>query len=205
MCSYTHAAPYSTGTLPVSTLYTLHYEQYGKQDGKPVLFLHGGPGASTSASDAAYFNPAVYRVVLHDQRGAGKSTPRCELRENTTRHLLSDIEALRVHLGVAKWQLVFGGSWGSTLALLYAQAHPDRVASLVLRGVFLVRGSELAWGSPVRSSGAAQLFPEAAEEFREYLGRAAPGYEESDRSWEDMVYALLTSSDRSVRAPAARA
>lgn len=135
--------------------------------------------------------------MLFDQRGAGKSTPTCELRENTTQHLIADIEALRNHLCISKWHMVFGGSWGSTLALLYAQAHPDRVSSLVLRGIFLLRKSELEWGHPI-TGGSVQLFPDAAEEFLSHLSEA----EKED--WERSIYMRLLSDDRSVRVEAAR-
>lgn len=164
-----------------------------------AVFLHGGPGGATSPSNAAFFDPSIYRVVLLDQRGAGKSTPLCELRENTTQYLIEDIEALRKHLNVDKWHMVFGGSWGSTLALLYAQAHPERVSSLVLRGIFLVRKSELAWGHPTRGAGAQQLFPDAAEELLEYLT------EEEQSDWEGSIYKQLISDDRPTRVAAARA
>lgn len=164
----------------------------------PVLFLHGGPGGSTSIANTAFFDPAVYRVVLYDQRGAGKSIPACELHENETSYLISDIEVLRKHLGLRKWHMVFGGSWGSTLALLYAQAYSDRVASLVLRGIFLVRKAEVAWGLPNREAGAAQLFPDAAEEFMAHLTKT------EQRDPLGAIYTQLTSDDKDVRVKAAR-
>jgi proline iminopeptidase len=132
---------------------------------KTVIFLHGGPGGRTSSSNTIYFDPAVYRIVLLDQRGAGKSLPPAELRDNTTWHLVADIESLREHLGIDKWHMVFGGSWGSTLALCYAQAHPQRVGSLVLRGIFTMRRCELEWSRRP----AAQLFPDLVQEFINYI------------------------------------
>ena len=132
-----------------------------------ALFLHGGPGGTTSSSDAAYFNPAVYRVVIFDQRGAGRSTPSAELRENTSQHLVADIEALRMHLGIPKWHLVFGGSWGSCLSLMYTQTHPDMVGSLILRGVFTGRSKELEFHRG--PTGAAMLFPKEYAAFLEPL------------------------------------
>ena len=161
-----------------------------------AVFLHGGPGGHTSRSNTAYFDPTVYRVVLFDQRGAGKSTPSSELRENTSLLLVADIETLRAHLGVPRWHVVLGGSWGSTLALLYAQTHPGAVGSLVLRGVSAARRSELAWSRG--RVGAASLFPDAYERF---LGHLAPG--ERDDPYAG-YYGLLTSDDHGVRREAAR-
>ncbi|BDD60256.1 hypothetical protein MAP00_005398 [Monascus purpureus] len=195
-CGYTHSKPFDEGMLTVSDIHKLHYEQYGKEDGKPVLFLHGGPGGNTSKGNTIYFNPSVYRVVLFDQRGAGKSTPLAELRENTTQHLVSDIEILRKRLAIPKWHLVFGGSWGSTLALLYAQEYPHAVGSLVVRGIFTVRRSEVGFHrGPV---GASQLFPEAYEAFVNYLP------EEDRKEPNTAYYRLLTSDDESTRLNAAR-
>ena len=159
-----------------------------------MLFLHGGPGGQTSKSNASYFNPTVYRVVLFDQRGAGRSTPNAEIRENTTQHILDDIEVLRKHVGIPKWHTVFGGSWGSTLALLYAQAHPELVGSLTLRGIFTVRKLELDWS---RGTGAGRIFPDLFDNFINYLeaGREDPF---------PAYYRLLTSEDRATRVAAAR-
>ncbi|CAL5868432.1 uncharacterized protein PFLUO_LOCUS2657 [Penicillium psychrofluorescens] len=196
MTSYTHSDAFDQGRLKVSDLHTLHYEQYGKPDGKPVIFLHGGPGGNTSKASTVYFDPSVYRVVLLDQRGAGKSTPVAELRENTTHHLVSDIEVLRKHLAIPKWHIVFGGSWGSTLALVYAQTHPESVGSLVVRGIFTVRRSELEWSRGLY--GAAQIFPEAYETYVNYLSE-----EDRDKPYE-AYYKLLTSDDRAIRVGAAR-
>src|SRR5436853_1013151 len=135
---------YDEGMLPVSPVHTLYYEQSGNADGQPVVFLHGGPGGGTVPDYRRFFDPKAYRIVLFDQRGSGKSTPHASLEENTTWHLVADIEKLRQHLGIDKWQ-VFGGSWGSTLALAYAETHPVRATELVLRGIFLCRPNETKW------------------------------------------------------------
>lgn len=136
--------PYRTGRLPVDDLHTLYWEECGNPNGVPVLFLHGGPGAGLSPKHRQFFDPAYYRVVLFDQRGAGKSTPLGECRNNTTQLLVEDIERLRHLLGIAQW-LVFGGSWGSTLALAYGQAHPECCTGFVLRGIFLCTRPEIDW------------------------------------------------------------
>lgn len=136
--------PYASGVLAVDPPHELYWEQCGIPDGIPMLFVHGGPGAGCSLFDRRFFDPAVFRVVLFDQRGSGRSRPLGELRDNTPDHLVADIEQLRQELGIETWH-VFGGSWGSTLAMYYAQQHPDRVRSLVLRGIWLVRDSEIRW------------------------------------------------------------
>ena len=141
---YAEIEPFDSGFLKVSSLHTLYYEQSGNPNGKPVVFLHGGPGGGTNAKCRRFFDPAVYRIVLFDQRGCGKSTPHAELTDNTTWDLVADIERLREQLVIDRWQ-VFGGSWGSTLALAYAQTHPDKVTELVLRGIFMLRRWELEW------------------------------------------------------------
>lgn len=194
---YAHDEPYDSGFLSVSDIHRIHYEQYGNPDGKPVVFLHGGPGGSTSKSSTVFFDPAFYRVVLFDQRGAGKSLPAAELRENTSQHLVSDIESLRKHLSIDRWLMVFGGSWGSTLALLYAQTHPEAVGSLVLRGIFTVRKSEVEWTRT--AGGAGTLFPEAHEEFLGFLPE-----EERKDPWPS-YYKRLTSEDLETRLSASRA
>jgi proline iminopeptidase len=187
--------PYATGKLRVSKIHTLHYEECGRPDGKPVVFLHGGPGGGIDPTYRRYFDPAVWRVVLFDQRGCGKSTPHAELRENTTWDLVEDIERLRKELGIERW-VAFGGSWGSTLALAYAQTHPARVKALVLRGIFLLRKRELDW---FYQQGASELFPDAWET---YLAPIPP--RERGRMMR-AYYKRLTSSDRRVRMRAARA
>ena len=146
---YPEIEPFDSGRLQVSDLHSVYYEQCGNPNGKPVVFLHGGPGAGCNGNSRRFFDSAHYRIVLFDQRGCGRSTPHAELRDNTTWHLVADIERLREHLGVDRWQ-VFGGSWGSTLALAYAQAHPQRVTELVLRGIFMLRRWELGVVLPAR-------------------------------------------------------
>jgi proline iminopeptidase len=192
---YPPIEPYNTGRLRVSPLHELYYEESGNPNGKPVVFLHGGPGGGTEPRMRRFFDPAAYRIVLFDQRGCGRSTPHAELRENTTWDLVADIEKLRTHLGIDRWQ-VFGGSWGSTLALAYAEEHPGQVSELVLRGVFLVRKREIDW---FYQRGASALFPDAWE------GYVAP-IPESERG--DLLHAYhrrLTSDDADVRQEAARA
>jgi len=152
----------SSGSVPVSELHTLYYEEYGNPNGKPVLFVHGGPGGGTSPENARYFDPAVYRVILVDQRGCGKSTPFAELRDNTTWDLVNDFETLRKRLQIEKW-MVFGGSWGSTLGLTYAISHPERTTELVLRGIFLLRQPELDFF--YEGKGTNYLFPSEWNEF----------------------------------------
>jgi len=192
---YPEIAPYDTGTLQVDGRHTLYYEQCGNPKGKPVVLLHGGPGGGCNAKMRRFHDPARYRIVLFDQRGSGRSTPHADLVDNTTWHLVADIEALREHLGIERWQ-VFGGSWGSTLALAYAQAHSLRVTELVLRGIFMLRRWELQW---FYQEGASRLFPEAWEH---YIS-AIP---EDER--DDLIAAFhrrLTSDDEATRLAAARA
>ncbi|KAH8689679.1 proline iminopeptidase [Talaromyces proteolyticus] len=193
---YAHSSSFDEGFLQVSTIHRLHYEQYGKTDGKPVIFLHGGPGGSTSLSNTLYFNPDIYRVVLFDQRGAGKSTPSAEIKENTTDHLINDIETLRIHLKISKWHLVFGGSWGSALALLYAQNHPEMVGSLILRGILACRKIEREWSRG--DSGAARIYPEEYHKFLSFL----PESERQDPF--KGYYKYLLSDDKSTRLAAAK-
>ena len=194
---YPPIEPYRTGRLAVSPIHNLYYEESGNPRGKPVVFLHGGPGGGTDPKMRRFFDPRRYRIVLFDQRGCGKSRPRASLEDNTTWHLVADIERLREHLGIETWQ-VFGGSWGSTLALAYSQAHPARVTELVLRGIFLVRPWELRWfyGEP---DGAGAMFPDLYEKF----AAAIPAAEHSEMM--DAYYRRLTSEDPHERAAAARA
>ncbi|MCL2725340.1 MAG: prolyl aminopeptidase [Polyangiaceae bacterium] len=191
---YPEIEPYRTGRLKVSPVHELYFEESGNPNGKPVLFLHGGPGGGTEPKHRRYFDPSVYRIVLFDQRGCGRSSPYASLEDNTTWHLVADIEALRTQLGIDAWML-FGGSWGSTLALAYAETHPSRVTELVLRGIFLLRKEEIRW---FYQEGASFLFPDAWED---YVGHI-PATERGDllRAY----YNRLTSSDPSVRAAAAR-
>ena len=162
--------PFATGRLAVDALHTLYFEQSGNTQGVPVVVLHGGPGAGSSPSHRRFFDPSFYRIVVFDQRGAGRSTPLAELRNNTTRHLVADIEALRVRLGIERW-LLFGGSWGSTLALTYAQTHPQRCLGLVLRGIFLCRRSEIDWFL----YGMRRVFPEHWRALSEHIPAAERG------------------------------
>ncbi|XP_033639423.1 proline iminopeptidase-like [Asterias rubens] len=154
--------PYDTGRLRVDEIHELYYEQSGKPNGNPVLFIHGGPGGGTSPTDRCFFDPKCFRIILFDQRGSGKSTPPAELQNNTSWHNVDDIEKLREHLKIKKWML-FGGSWGSTLALLYAEMHPQRVKSMVLRGIFTIRQKEINWLYNV--GGASNIYPDYWESY----------------------------------------
>jgi proline iminopeptidase len=197
MEGYKHDPSYDSGYLEVSDIHRLHYEQYGKEDGKPVVFLHGGPGGQTSYANTIFFDPSFYRVVLFDQRGSGKSEPAAELRENTSQHLVEDIEKLRRHLRIDKWFMVFGGSWGSTLALLYVQAHPESVGSLVIRGIFTVRKEETMFTRGF--DGAARIYPELWDEYISFL----PPKDQSNPY--PAYHRLLTSDDYATRLGAAKA
>lgn len=192
---YPEIAPYKEGMLQVSKLHAIHWEECGNPKGKPVVFLHGGPGGGIDPAHRRYFDPKKYRIILFDQRGCGKSTPYAELRENTTWDLVDDIEKLRVLAGVETW-VVFGGSWGSTLALAYAEKHPERVKALILRGIFALRRRELLW---FYQDGTSLLYPDAFEPYRDHIP-------EGER--HDMMAAYhrrLTSDDRAVRMAAAKA
>jgi proline iminopeptidase len=158
---YPEIEPFDTGRLKVGEPHELYYEQCGAPEGAPALFVHGGPGGGCTADDRRFFDPAAWRVVLFDQRGAGRSTPHACTENNTTRDLVADMERLREHLGIERWVL-FGGSWGTTLSLAYAETHPERVRALILRGIFLVRKEEFRW---LYSEGTPLVFPEAAAEF----------------------------------------
>ena len=192
---YPPIQPYNQGKLKVSDLHTIHYEESGNPDGKPVIFLHGGPGGGIAPMYRQYFDPQQWRIVIFDQRGCGQSTPYAELRENTTWDLVNDIEQLRQELNIDKW-VVFGGSWGSTLALAYAQTHPDSCKGLILRGIFMLRASEIRW---FYQEGANHIYPDA---WQEYL-RPIPPEEREDLL--SAYYKRLTSEDRQVRLEAARA
>ena len=157
---------FDEGFLKVSDIHSVYYAQYGNPKGNPVVFLHGGPGGGCIPIASQYFDPEFYRIVLFDQRGAGKSTPFCEMKENTSENLVEDIEKLRRHLGFDKW-MVFGGSWGSTLALIYAIAHPDKVVSLILRGIFLGTQHEIDW--IYEEGGASKFHPEAFEVYQNFI------------------------------------
>ncbi len=191
---YPAIEPYETGMLPVSDGHALYYEVSGDPKGKPVLFLHGGPGSGTKPEQRRFFDPRRYRIVLFDQRGAGRSTPSGSLHANTTRHLVGDIETLRRHLGVTRW-VVFGGSWGSTLGLAYAGAHPEACVALILRGIWLGRKRDIDWWI----YGLKRIFPDYWEEFAGHLD-----------SWErdDIVEGYLRrlhDPDPAIHMPAAMA
>jgi proline iminopeptidase len=192
---YPEIEPYRTGTLSVSTVHEIYFEESGTPQGKPVLFVHGGPGGCTEPQQRRFFDPSAYRIVLLDQRGCGKSTPHACLTDNTTWHLVADLEHIREHLGIQRWQ-VFGGSWGSTLGLAYAEHYPDRVTELVLRGIFLLRKQEIDW---FYQRGADALFPDAWEEF------LAPIPLEERGDLLHAYYHRLTSSDPTIRQAAAKA
>jgi proline iminopeptidase len=187
--------PYASGFLPVSDLHTIYWEESGSPAGKPVVFVHGGPGDGTNPQYRRFFDPEEYRIVLFDQRGCGRSTPYAEIRENTTWDLVADMERLRALRGIERWQ-VFGGSWGSTLGLAYAQKHPDRVTEMVLRGIFLLRSSELRW---FYQEGASHIFPDAWEAYE----AAIPPEERHD--YLAAYHRRLTSPDPAVNLPAAKA
>ncbi|NJO85491.1 MAG: prolyl aminopeptidase [Synechococcaceae cyanobacterium RM1_1_27] len=187
--------PFQSGELAVSELHTLYYEQVGNPEGKPVVFLHGGPGGGCNATYRRYFDPQKWRVILFDQRGCGRSRPHAELTENTTWDLVADIERLRQHLGIDRW-CVFGGSWGSTLALAYSQTHPEACVGLILRGIFMLRQRELHW---FYQEGASNLFPDAWEHYLE------PIPESERENLIEAYYRQLTSPDPVVRQKAAQA
>ena len=191
---YPPIEPFETAILDVGDGHRLYYEQSGNPSGRPVLFLHGGPGAGSSPDHRRFFDPAHYRIVIHDQRGAGRSTPVGELRANSTGHLIADIECLRETLGIADW-LVFGGSWGSTLALAYAEEHPAVVKALILRGIFLGRPAEIEWFL----HGMGTFVPESRERFL----AALPDAERDDPLGN--FHRRLNDADPAVHLPAARA
>lgn len=191
---YPEIDPYAQGRLAVEPPHELYWEESGNPKGRPVLFLHGGPGAGITASARRFFDPGHYRTILFDQRGAGKSTPHAELAGNNTDALVSDIEALREDRGVDDW-LVFGGSWGALLALAYAQAHPERCVGLILRGVFLGGQTEIDWFI----GGMGKFFPEAARTFAAYL----PATEREELL--EGYYRRLIDPDPAVHMPAALA
>jgi proline iminopeptidase len=192
---YPEIEAYNTGMLRVSDVHEIYYEESGNPKGKPVVFVHGGPGGGTEPKQRRFFDPAAYRIVLFDQRGCGKSRPYADLTENTTQALVADMERVREHLGIERWQ-VFGGSWGSTLALAYAEAHPARVSELVLRGIFLLRKQEIDW---FYQRGADAMFPDAWEA---YLAPIPP---EERGDLLSAYYRRLTGADPVVRQQAARA
>ncbi len=192
---YPPIEPHRNGHLAVGDGHEIYWEECGNPAGKPVVFLHGGPGAGCDARARRFFDPGRYRILLFDQRGCGRSRPHASLESNTTWHLVADIERLRELLGIDRWQ-VFGGSWGSTLALAYAERHPSRVSELVLRGIFLLRKSELDW---FYQEGASAMYPDRWEEYLAPIPPAERG---------DLVHAFyrrLTGDDRAAALAAARA
>lgn len=192
---YPPIEPAQSGYLEVGDGHELWYEVSGNPDGKPVVFLHGGPGGGCTPKMRQFFDSRAYRIVLFDQRGAGKSRPHASLEANTTWHLVADIERLREHLRIERWQ-VFGGSWGSTLALAYAQAHPERVTELVLRGIFLLRKKEIDW---FYQQGASELFPDLWQDF------IAPIPEDERHDLLHAYHKRLTADDERTRITAAKA
>jgi proline iminopeptidase len=191
---YPEIEPHCSGMLEVDGLHRIYWEECGNATGQPVVFLHGGPGAGSAPAHRRFFDPAHYRIVIFDQRGAGRSRPLGELRDNTTPLLIADMETLRRRLGIERW-LVFGGSWGSTLALAYAIAHAERCSGLVLRGIFLCRSGEIEWFL----YGVRNLFPEAWAAF----ASAIPAAERGDLL--SAYYRRLTDPDPAIHMPAARA
>ena len=187
--------PYNHGWLSVGDGHEIYYEESGNPSGKPCLFVHGGPGGGASPAARQFFDPDKYRIVLFDQRGCGRSKPHASIEANTTWHLIDDIELIRETLGIDRW-LVFGGSWGSTLSLAYAQSHPERVTELVLRGIFLLRAQELQW---FYQHGASELYPDA---WQHYL---APIPDTERHDLISAFHSRLTSEDPEVRLSAARA
>jgi proline iminopeptidase len=192
---YPPIEPYDSGYLDVGDGHSVYYEQCGNPRGKPAFFVHGGPGGGGDVNARRFFDPGGYRIVVFDQRGSGRSRPHASLEANTTWHLVADMERLREHLGVERW-LVFGGSWGSTLALAYAEKHPQAVSELVLRGIFLLRRKELAW---FYQHGASMVFP---ERWQDYL---APIPEKERADLLGAYHRRLLSDDRATRLAAARA
>ena len=184
---------WSAEHLDVGDGHHIYVEQSGNKDGIPVIFVHGGPGGGTSPLQRRYFNPDIYRIILFDQRGCGRSRPHASLDHNTTWHLVADMEKIRAHLDVDHW-IVFGGSWGSTLSLIYSENHPDATLALVLRGIFLGRSQELSW---LYGGGTRSIFPEGWQEFVEMIP------EEERHDLISAYYKRLTSPDKKVMIDAA--
>lgn len=187
--------PYNSFYLPVTEPHKLYVEEAGNPNGQPVVFLHGGPGGGFSPTHRRLFDPAKYRIILFDQRGAGKSTPHASLENNTTWDLVADLEVLRKHLKIDRW-LVFGGSWGSTLALAYAETHPEQVTGLILRGIFLCRQEEIKW---FYQGGVDLIYPDLWEEY------IKPIPVEKRHKMVEAYYELLDGPDEKARLQAAKA
>ena len=186
--------PYARGRLPVSDGHELYFEQSGNAQGIPVLFVHGGPGGGSSDFNRRFFDPEKYRIILFDQRGCGRSRPHASVENNTTAHLIADMEALRLHLGIQQW-LLFGGSWGSALSLLYAEQYPDNTSGLILRGIFLCRDQDVRW---FYQSGANHIFPDFWKGFLE------PIPEEERHDLLTAYHRILTSNNEIARMSAAK-
>ena len=192
---YAPIEPFHSGWLDVGDGHEIYFEESGNPDGKPCVFVHGGPGGGSSPEARQFFDPERYRIVVFDQRGCGQSRPHASLEANTTWHLVADMETLRRELGINRW-LVFGGSWGSTLALAYAQAHPEAVTELVLRGIFLLRPEEIHW---FYQEGASALYPDSWEAY------LTPIPKEEQGDLLNAFHRRLTSNDEAIRLAAARA
>tara|TARA_B100000674_G_scaffold484371_1_gene489671 strand:- start:1299 stop:2258 length:960 start_codon:yes stop_codon:yes gene_type:complete len=191
---YPKIEPHTTGFLKVTELHTIAWERSGNRSGHPVIVIHGGPGGGSQPEYRRYFDPQKFDIIQFDQRGCGKSTPHAELEDNNTHASVSDLEKLREFFGIEKWH-VFGGSWGSTLSLIYAQKHPDRVQSLILRGIFMCRKSELYW---FYQDGASHIFPDAFEPYRDHIPISEQG------NLIQAYYSRLTSNDVETRRAAAK-
>ena len=191
---YPEIKPYARHELAVDDTHTLYLDESGDPDGIPVLFVHGGPGGGCGKYDRRFFDPEKYRIILFDQRGAGRSTPHAELKNNTSQDLVADMERIREHLGVDKWVL-FGGSWGSTLSLLYAETFPDRVLGMILRGIFLCRDEDITW---FYQSGAHRIFPDYWEDFISPIPEAERG------NMLQAYYQRLTGSNELAKMGAAK-
>jgi proline iminopeptidase len=192
---YAAIEPYATGRLDVGDGHTIYFEECGNPRGEPVVLVHGGPGGGANPTMRRFHDPDHYRIILFDQRGCGRSTPYASLEANTTWHLVGDMERLRAHLRIDRWQL-FGGSWGSTLSIAYAETHPERVTGMILRGIFLLRAEEIAW---FYQSGCSALYPDAFEIYQSVIPPEERGH---------MVRAYhkrLTGSDKAVQLAAAKA
>ena len=192
---YPPITPFRTGRIRVPGGHEIYYEQSGNPAGRPVVVVHGGPGGGSNPTMRRFHDPARYHIILFDQRGCGHSVPHASLTDNTTWHLVADIERLRQHVGVERWQL-FGGSWGSTLSIAYAETHPERVTELVLRGIFLLRPAEIRW---FYQEGVNWLFPDAFAEFQKLIPPA------ERRDMVSAYHRRLTHPDRKVQIEAARA
>ncbi len=194
MSYFPEIKPYKTEMFKTTDLHNLYLEQSGNPDGLPVVFIHGGPGGGTNADQRRFFDPKKYRIILFDQRGSGQSTPAAELKDNTTWDLVADLEKIRDYLKIKKW-VVFGGSWGSTLALTYAIVHPDQVHHLILRGIFLCRPSEIKW---FYQFGASEIYPDVWESYQNHI----PENERYD--FVTAYYKRLTHENADVRLAAAK-